>query len=307
MAAPILPSAKLTAADERPHPAGDDAAWSEFWHLEFFSFPGPLGGFVRLTLQPHQRTAWWWAYVAGPGRPLISVRDDEVPLPRRGLEVRTEGLWGELVCETPLEHWSVGMEAFGVALDDPLDASRGEWGERVAVGMDLEWEEAGPPFVLPGRPSGYGQSCEVHGEVLVGPSRLALGGWGARSHCWGPATGTAEGRWTVAGRLDEGSFFHAGATGSEPGGNRPTGVGMVQGPDGRRTGTAPAAASIEMGPDGLLGAATLEIGSLQLRARPLAHAVVPLKGPEPGPGELVRSLCAFSTETGDGLGWWEQA
>ena len=39
--------------------------------------------------------------------------------PRQGLEVRADGLWGELMCETPLEHWSYGLEAFGVALDDP--------------------------------------------------------------------------------------------------------------------------------------------------------------------------------------------
>ena len=54
---------------------------------------------------------------------LVAVRDHEVPLPRTGLEVRADGLWGELVCETPLEHWSIGLEAFGLGYDDPADAS----------------------------------------------------------------------------------------------------------------------------------------------------------------------------------------
>ena len=52
--------------------------------------------------------------LAGP----VVVRDHEVPLPRQGLEVRAEGLWCELWCETPLEHWTYGLEAFAVQLDD---------------------------------------------------------------------------------------------------------------------------------------------------------------------------------------------
>ena len=61
-------------------------------------------------------------------------------LPRQGLEVRADGLWGELSCETPFEHWTYGLEAFGVRLDDPADSLRGEIGERMPVGLDIEWE-----------------------------------------------------------------------------------------------------------------------------------------------------------------------
>ena len=82
----------------------------------------------------------------GPG--FVVVRDDAVPRPRgRALEVRTDGLWAEMTCETRDEHWSFGLEAFGLRVDDPRESI----GERIAVGYDLEWET--PDL--------------VHGELLL--------------------------------------------------------------------------------------------------------------------------------------------
>src|SRR5438105_1490243 len=92
---------------------------------------GATGVFVRLALFPDERVAWYWAYVFLPDVGLTVVRDHEVPLPKRGLpdvEVRADSLWAELVRETPQEHWGIGLEAFGVVLDDPWDARRGELG-----------------------------------------------------------------------------------------------------------------------------------------------------------------------------------
>ena len=120
-----------------------------------------FAGFIRLELREHEGVAWYWTYLVGvPGIDgILVVRDHEVPLPRQRLEIRTEGLWAELVCETPNEHWTFGLEAFGLRLDASEDALRpgGEIGERVAVGLDLEWEVApdGPP------------AGTVHGDVLV--------------------------------------------------------------------------------------------------------------------------------------------
>jgi hypothetical protein len=73
-------------------------------------------------------------------------------------------LWAELFCEAP-DHWTFGCEAFGIVLDEPEDALRpgGEIGDRVAVGLDLEWEA---PDI-------------VHGEILVERGRFAFDGWGA--------------------------------------------------------------------------------------------------------------------------------
>ncbi len=72
--------------------------------------------------------------------------------------VRAEGLWVELLCETPGEHWSIGLEAFGVRFDDEAEAAASDRGERVPVGFDLEWE-------TPDR---------VVGEILVGRARYDL-------------------------------------------------------------------------------------------------------------------------------------
>ena len=69
--------------------------------------------------------------------------------------IRAEGLWAELLCETPGEHWSIGLEAFGVRFDDEAEAATSDRGERVPVGFDLEWE-------TPDR---------VVGELLVGRGR----------------------------------------------------------------------------------------------------------------------------------------
>jgi hypothetical protein len=82
----------------------------------------------------------------GPG--FVVVRDDAVSRPRgRALEVRTDGLWTEMTCETRGEHWSFGLEAFGLRVDDPAETI----GERLAVGYDLEWETPDA----------------VHGELLL--------------------------------------------------------------------------------------------------------------------------------------------
>jgi hypothetical protein len=136
---------------------------TESWHLDFAADDG-LAGFLRLELRRDEGVAWYWTYLVGPALDgLVVVRDHEVPLPRQGLEVRAEGLWSEWWCGTPGEHWTVGLEAFGVRLDDAEDALHGEFGERIPVGADLEWEvtEAGGT---------------LHGVVLIGRDRYAVDG-----------------------------------------------------------------------------------------------------------------------------------
>ena len=90
------------------------------------------------------------AEFSGPavGDGFVVVHDDAVPRPRgQALEVRADGLWTEWTCETPDEHWSFGLEAFGLRVEDPGEAL----GERLAVGYDLEWETPD----------------HVHGQVLI--------------------------------------------------------------------------------------------------------------------------------------------
>lgn len=91
------------------------------------------------------------------GARWLVVRDDDAPpaaLASGTFDVRATGLWLSLVCETPGEHWTVGLETFALAVDDPDD----ERGELVPLGFDIEWEAPGT----------------VHGEVLVADQVLAL-------------------------------------------------------------------------------------------------------------------------------------
>jgi hypothetical protein len=139
------------------------------WLLEFAGATADdVAGIVRLELRETERVAWYWTYLVGvPGiEGVLVVRDHEVPLPRQGLEIRAEGLWAEIMCETPREHWTFGLESFGVRLDAPDDARRAgdEIGERLAIGLDIEWEvtAGGPP------------AGTVHGDVLVGRGRCEV-------------------------------------------------------------------------------------------------------------------------------------
>ena len=70
-------------------------------------------------------------------------------------------------------------------LDEPEDALRagGEIGERIAVGLDIEWEvgDDGPPAGI------------VHGDVLVGRARHEIDAWGWFYDDAAPDPGSVEG------------------------------------------------------------------------------------------------------------------
>ena len=106
--------------------------------------------------------SYWVALDLGEAG-FVAIRHDHVSRPRAGalLEVRADGLWAELVCEVPDEHWTFGLEAFGLRLDDRDEARTADVGERVPVGFDLEWDEG-----------------HVIGELLIGRSRIPFDGSG---------------------------------------------------------------------------------------------------------------------------------
>ncbi len=157
----------------------------ESWYFDFVSPAAGLAGYARLGIEG--RRAWWWAAVVGDDVPFVLVRDEDVDPPKPGsLEIRASGLWAEPVCETPGEHWSLGLEAFGVALDDPADAYGDERGDVTALGFDLEWEGDGAPGTI------------VHGDVLVGRQRFSIEGHGLWRHEAGPRDWSA-GAWSWVG------------------------------------------------------------------------------------------------------------
>jgi hypothetical protein len=281
-------------SDEGRHPAGPGRQWEESYGFDFAARDGSVGGYVRLGLRPGDGVCWYWvAFVSGrsgPHPPLVLVRDHDVPLPRgRSLEVRTSGLWADHTCETAHEHWTVGVEAFGVALDDPREAFGRERGDLCPLGLDLEWEALGPA-----RPSGeaasgqhgYEQPCVVHGEVLVGSERLELDGVGWRSHRWGVRD------WWTGGDQPPawaGGFFDDGPSDDGPldeaNAFATTGVDAVT-------------------DDGLIVSAAVR--DLGLVATPLAHAPVVIPGADGRTARLDRALCRYQSADGRrGVGWVE--
>ena len=129
------------------------------------TWSGESAGFAQLEVGT-DRAAFGCYLLDVPGYPgVIVVRDDDVPRPRQGLEIRAEGLWTEWWCGEPGAHWTLACEAFGLRLDAAAEAwpPGREIGERLPVGFDLEWEAGPAPPV-----------GTVLGEVLVGTARIPI-------------------------------------------------------------------------------------------------------------------------------------
>jgi hypothetical protein len=303
--------------DERPRPRGADPLWQDSWYVDFADGEG-TAGFVRLALVPNLGAAWWWCHLVVDGR-IVVVRDHAVPLPRAGLEIRSEGLWADLVCETPMEHWTIGVEAFGVAVDEPLDAlgrpgDDEPWGERVAVGLDLEWEALGPWADHPvGRADRghYQHAGIVHGDVLVGDRRIAFEGAGERVREWGvrdwwsrgwhwAAVQGPGGAWSASAAALEGGGFSVGYSargGEEPRPLRHVTVVTLDDADG-----LPRAVRYHVGdttPDDD-GPPLLEAAS-----EVVARVPIPLVAPDGRRSTLWRAVCRTTTPAGTGHGWAE--
>jgi len=285
--------------DERRHQPGPERGWEESWSFDFVSGDGAFGAFVRLGLHPARGRAWYWAYLARVGQPVVVVRDHDVEAPRgRELEVRGDGLWAQVICETPFEHWSAGLEAFAVAIEEPARAWGDERGDPTALGLDLEWEMTAPACSL--AEPGYCQPAAVHGEVLVGNERLAVAdGTGWYTHTWGPPGWGHRRWWAVSATFDDGTALAArspGWTSTWPPGGESAGSGPGQGA---------AILDTTWRHDGLPESAELALGDVEVVVLPVALAPVPLDDAGKRHGVLVRALCSLSMDGASGWGWSE--
>jgi hypothetical protein len=189
-------------ADDRPHVGVDGKAtaagaggrvvgpdWMETWGFDFYDANLDVAGWIQFIHHPASQRAAYASACIGPDRRLVVVVDPAIKIPvlKPSLEFRAEGIWAQHVCETPLEHWSVGLEAFGVALEDPLDALKADpWGDRIGVGYDLEWESTETTLdLVHASGTGFGQDCRVTGELLLADLQFDLDGAGRRWRAWG--------------------------------------------------------------------------------------------------------------------------
>ena len=143
------------------------------------------------------------AAVLGLGPPLVVV-DHEGTVAARSLEVRSSGLWADLVCETPLRHWSYGLEAFALAIDEPTELLSRARGDRVPLGWELDVETVPPRADSPSPSSPSSRSTSGgsvgggsgstgsellrgrgHGLVFLKDRTVEIEGPALRAHQWG--------------------------------------------------------------------------------------------------------------------------
>lgn len=211
--------------DERPHQPTADPTWVEAYLFDFVHADGELGASIELLLRPQVGRAALHVSIVQSDAPLISLVDADAVAPKPpSLEVRAPGLWTDVGIQTPLEHMTVDIEAFAVALDDPEDVFAGAYGIRTAVGSELEWETAGEIVNGPAADS-YEVPCIVHGELLIDDRTIEIDGWGWRSHRWGP--GRAADRSEFRGRGPDGGWL----LGPSPGESSSTVIGRAPVPD----------------------------------------------------------------------------
>ena len=290
---------------EQRHEPGPDRWWNESWYFDFASADGSVGGYVRTGLYPNQRCAWSWVYIV-TDEGMVSVRAHDVAVPKApSLLMRSEGLWCELICETPMEHWSIGVEAFGVLLDSPIDSYTGEIGTRIPVGLELEWVACAPrydyayPPAMPNRH--YSHAGTVRGEILLGADRIDFDGFGERDHSYGNRDWWQFG-WNWASVCFGPEFALHLCTGD---GNSLTNGYIWRGGGPVPVTTLAVEASFDV--DGLPTRATYLVNdTLEVVAEALHHAPVPLIDGTGRSSRLPRSLCRFTCGTGDvGYGWAE--
>jgi hypothetical protein len=298
--APLRPD----PADEGRHEPGSEPLWNESWYFDAVSEDGTTGVYTRLGLYPNLAVAWFTAFICGPGRPAIAIVDFAAPLPPgEELTLATERLHAEHDCEAALERFRVRASASGESHGDAAAVLRGEAGEPVVAGFDLEWDTDGEPYAYRVA-TRYEIPCRVHGTVRIGDQTIELRGIGQRDHSWGPRDWwSADWVWS-AGRLDDGTRLH-GVEFRLPGAP-PVGVGYVQTPAGGLVELDRVGAREEVAADGLVLGATITYGELPVAIEPLAFGPLRLEAPDGRVSLFPRAMCRIRAEDGrGGLAWVE--
>ncbi len=301
----------LDPLDERRHTPDDAELWNESYYLDWFSEDLSLGGYVRIGFYPNLDRVWYWACLVGPDRPLVTVIQNDVALPRSAtsLELRHDGLWADHVVETPVEHMSINLEAFGLQVDDPSEVYRAEpRGERVPFGFELDFDTDRAAYLWPAITPRYEIPCRVHGEILVGSERIEFDGWGQRDHSWGAARDWWSMGWSwTAGRLDDGTRWHSagGFFGDDDWGvgyELPPGAADFIESDSVRV-------AADEGSHALPTDTRTTFGDLDLRFEPVAFSPVLLTHPDGREARFPRALARVTDAGGrTGGGWieWNQ-
>lgn len=171
-----------THADEEQHPDSHVEAW--WWWGQ--AGDGSAGVFVGLEVRGGRFD--YWAGLVRKGEPYLYIAELDGTDLRGGLEIKPPEMWADHVCDAPFQQWSLGNEAHGVLLDDPLEAWRRAYGVPVPVTFDVEWYAAGEPEASGSGElgqMGYRQRGEVDCRIQLTSGILEIVGPAERVHVWG--------------------------------------------------------------------------------------------------------------------------
>jgi len=148
-----------------------------------------FGSGLAVALQFEQRTGYAGfqtvvfgleSTATGEQRPVvISAVDIKFG---QGWELRTSGLWADQNRERSFDHWSYGLEAFALAIDEPEELVRTGHGHRVPLGWELDFVADGPPDPTAGETGSFTQTGTMEGLILTASTEQPLEGRARRSY-----------------------------------------------------------------------------------------------------------------------------
>ncbi|HUA41305.1 MAG TPA: hypothetical protein VMA32_07065 [Streptosporangiaceae bacterium] len=295
---------QLAAADEELHPPGPQLLWNESYYFDFAAPDGSVGGYVRLGLYPNWNRAWYWACIVRPGRPLVLLADNAVPLPEPGsTTVRTPAITAGQQITQPLLAAKVSLQAMAFVLPEPVAAYGGlSTAAPVQLAMDLDWITEGGVYPYKDLPR-YEIPCRVTGSVRVGDDEIAVSGWGERDHSWGERDWWQISWLWSSGRLADGTAFHG----------MQANIGFAIGwpsfavpPGGEVSHLTGFCAQTDFGPDDFPQQSRLRLPGAPMTAVPVAFAPVAMTSPDGRLSRFPRALCEFTADDGrTGYGWTE--
>jgi len=141
----------------------------------------PLAGVLRVVVRPESQSTWFLATVCRHGGDPVVVLDYDLPLVTHAFEFRAPGIWTDIVCEAEAERWTIGLEAFGIAVDPDEVVTPESVGDRLPIGFDLDVETTS---AVDTDGDGIVHDVAVAGEVLVGNDAFEIDATGVRRRRW---------------------------------------------------------------------------------------------------------------------------
>ncbi len=183
------PSRRMSeqAAQEHRHKPGDPTlAWQEVHRVQATDGRRSIFMQIGLFANPGNHssiTAGLHLVVGGLQKYPLVLCDNTLPVPAERWEFRSSGVWCEFVCEQPMQHWSYGLEAFALGLDDRRALLGKGYGHRIPLGWELDFLATAEADV--GQNS-YHQAGTVEGVVLDDAGQHDVEQMVAtRQHWWG--------------------------------------------------------------------------------------------------------------------------